>query len=62
MSQNHNIMLYASLQHFFLPEVVCDASNINNAVIIGQKAPSYTYNMTIQYQCDKDYSMEESDL
>ncbi|XP_053338706.1 C4b-binding protein alpha chain-like [Clarias gariepinus] len=43
-------------------EVTCDPPNIENADVVGEKAPSYTYNMTIQYQCEEDYTMEGSDL
>ncbi|MCI4387649.1 hypothetical protein PGIGA_G00076710 [Pangasianodon gigas] len=43
-------------------EVTCDVPNINNAVIVGRKASSYNYKMSIRYQCDKGYRMEGSDL
>ncbi|XP_034167547.2 C4b-binding protein alpha chain [Pangasianodon hypophthalmus] len=43
-------------------EVTCDVPNISNAVVVGRKASSYNYNMSIRYQCDKGYRMEGSDL
>ncbi|KAB5546548.1 hypothetical protein PHYPO_G00073380 [Pangasianodon hypophthalmus] len=42
--------------------LTCDVPNISNAVIVGRKASSYNYKMSIQYQCDKGYRMEGSDL
>ncbi|XP_060793447.1 complement factor H-like isoform X2 [Neoarius graeffei] len=40
-------------------EMTCDAPNINNAFIVGRKS-SYSYNMSIQYKCNKGYRMEGS--
>ncbi|MCJ8741894.1 hypothetical protein PDJAM_G00076000, partial [Pangasius djambal] len=42
--------------------MTCVAPNINNAVIVGPKASSYNYNVSIRYECDKGYRMEGSDL